>query len=124
VLEAYLVPAEEIRRHCRAIREADYAAFGAGAAPVPATLPELDESGIHTRVVTVREGAAAAGRTLGELALRQEHGLTAVAVRRAGASFANPGSGFRIEPGDRLVLLGGAAQFGEAAHLFRSFELE
>lgn len=82
-------------------------------------LQGLDEEGLHTRAVAVRDGAPAAGQTLQALALRQAHGLTVLAVRRDGRTTGSPDGDFRIEPGDRLVLVGTADQFAASAHLFR-----
>ena len=39
-------------------------------------LQGLDEEGLHTRAVAVREGAYAIGKTLQDLALRREHEMT------------------------------------------------
>jgi CPA2 family monovalent cation:H+ antiporter-2 len=83
-------------------------------------LQGLDEDGMHTRAVAVREGAPAAGRTLEELALRREHGLTVIAVRRQGRTISSPAGDFRVDVGDRLVLIGTAERFAECASLFRA----
>lgn len=82
-------------------------------------LQGLDEEGLHTRAVAVRPGAAAAGRSLAELALRPRYGLTVLAVRRSGHTIGNPAGDFRVEVGDRLVLVGLADNFAKAADLFR-----
>ena len=83
-------------------------------------LQGLDEEGLHTRAVAVREGAPAAGQTLGELGLRQRYGLTVMAVRRGRETIASPAGDFRVEPGDRLVMVAEAAQFAASADLFRT----
>lgn len=83
-------------------------------------LQGLDEEGLHTRAVAVRPGAPAAGRTLAELGLRQQFGLTVLAIRRGRRTIGGPSGEFRIEPGDRLVLIGEAVQFAACAGLFRA----
>jgi CPA2 family monovalent cation:H+ antiporter-2 len=85
-------------------------------------LQGLDEEGLHTRAVAVRNGAPAAGRTLAELELRQTHGLTVMAVRRGRQTIGNPAGDFRVEAGDRLVMVATADQFAASADLFRTPE--
>ena len=69
--------------------------------------------------MVVRESAPVAGKTLAELNLRQRYGLTVLAVRRGERTIGSPSGDFRIEPGDRLVLIGLADQFARCAELFR-----
>ena len=83
-------------------------------------LQGLDEEGLHTRAVAVREGAPAAGKTLAELGLRQRHGLTVMAVRRGRETVGSPAGEFRVEPGDRLGMVAEASQFAASADLFRT----
>ncbi len=83
-------------------------------------LQGLDEEGMHTRAVAAREGAPAAGKTLEELALRRRHGLTVLAVRRDGKTIASPAGDFKVQVGDRLVLVGTAERFAACAVLFRA----
>ena len=121
VLGAYLIPADEIDRQIAALRSSDYRVFrGSIQEAHLMVLQGLDEEGLHTRAVAVREGAPAAGRTLTELALRREHSLTVLAVRRGSRTIGNPSGDFRVEPGDRLVLVGTAGQFAASADLFRA----
>ena len=56
--------------------------------------------------VRLRPDAAASGRKIGDLSLRQETGVSIVAVDRAGQSHFDPPVNFRLFPGDRLILLG------------------
>jgi CPA2 family monovalent cation:H+ antiporter-2 len=121
VLGAYLIPPEEIERQTAALRSADYRLFrGSIQEAHLMVLQGLDEEGLHTRAVGVRPGAPAAGRTLTELALRRDHNLTVLAVRREGRTIGNPSGDFRVEPGDRLVLVGTANQFAASAALWRT----
>lgn len=121
VLGAYLVPKEEIDRQVSAVRRDDYGILrGSIQEAHLMVLQGLDEEGLHTRAVAVRPGAPAAGQTLADLALRQRHGITVMAVRRGRQTLANPAGDFRVEPGDRLVMVAEAAQFAESADLFRT----
>ncbi|NNF59018.1 MAG: sodium:proton exchanger [Rhodothermaceae bacterium] len=120
-LQAYLVPPEEVDRQVSLIRTDDYAVLrGSIQEAHLMVLQGLDEEGLHTRAVAVREGASAAQRTLAELALRPRHGLTVLAVRRGRSTLASPAGDFRVEAGDRLVLIGMAESFAAAAPLFRA----
>lgn len=120
VLQAYFVPEEEIQRLVTTVRAGDYRIFrGSIQEAHLMVLQGFDEEGLHTRAVVVREGAPVAGKTLAELDLRQRYGLTVLAVRRGNRTIGNPAGDFRIEPGDRLVLIGLADQFARCAELFR-----
>ena len=121
VLGAYLVPREEIERQASLIRQNDYGVLrGSIQEAHLMVLQGLDEEGLHTRAVAVRTGAPAAGATLAELALRQRHGLTVMAVRRGSTTVGSPAGDFRVEPGDRLVVVATADQFAASADLFRT----
>ncbi|GIV57358.1 MAG: potassium transporter KefB [Rhodothermaceae bacterium] len=120
VLAAYMVPPDEINRKVAALRSGDYQVFRSQIHEAHMmVLQGLDEEGLHTRAVAVRPGAPVAGKTLGELDLRRRYNLTVLAIRRDGRTIANPSGDFRIEPGDRLVLIGEAEQFARCADLFR-----
>ncbi|MEO1629697.1 MAG: cation:proton antiporter [Bacteroidota bacterium] len=121
VLGAYLVPPAEIDRLVREIRQEDYRILrGSIQEAHLMVLQGLDEEGLHTRAVALRNGAPAAGQTLAELDLRRCHEITVIAVRRGGRTLANPAGDFQVEAGDRLVLIGSAEHFAEAATLFRA----
>ncbi len=120
VLAAYMIPPDEINRKVAVLRSGDYQVFRSRLHEAHMmVLQGLDEEGLHTRAVAVRPGAPVAGKTLAELGLRQRYNLTVLAVRRDGRTIANPSGDFRIEPGDRLVLIGQAEQFTHCADLFR-----
>ena len=120
VLEAYLVPDEEIERQTETIRAGDYRIFrGSIQEAHLMVLQGLDAEGLHTRAVVVRPGAPAAGQTLAELALRQRYRITVLTIRRGRQTFGNPQGDFRLEVGDRLVLIGSADDFIASADLFR-----
>ena len=121
VLQSYMITPEEIQRQTSAIRSGDYRVFrGSIHEAHLMVLQGLDEEGLHTRAVVVRQGAPVAGRSLRELDLRQNHNLTVLAVRRQGRTIGNPSGAFRIEAGDRLILVGSANEFIRSATLFRA----
>lgn len=55
-----------------------------------------------------------AGRRIEEVPLREEFGVTVLAVSRAGRSVFNPGASFQLFPGDRLILAGDPAALDHA----------
>jgi K+/H+ antiporter YhaU regulatory subunit KhtT len=55
-----------------------------------------------------------AGWRLGDVPLRNEFGVTVLAVSRSGRSVFNPGPTFQLFPGDHLILTGEAEQLGSA----------
>ncbi|MEX0747542.1 MAG: cation:proton antiporter [Rhodothermales bacterium] len=120
VLNAYMISPEELTRQVNLVRADDYGVIrGSIQEAHMMVLQGLDEEGLHTRAVAVREGAPVASRTLAELELRNKYGLTVLAVRRGRKTIGSPAGSFRLEPGDRLVLIGMATQFAQCADLFR-----
>jgi len=61
---------------------------------------------LNLEEITLPAGSVGAGKLICELALRPVTGVSIVAVSRAGRSYLDPDSEFRLYPGDRLVLLG------------------
>jgi len=120
VLGAYMIPEDEIEQYIQTLRAHDYQILrGSIQEAHLMVLQGLDEEGLHTRAVAVREGAISAGKTLKQLQLRNMHQLTVLAVRRDHKTIGNPSGDFLVQPGDRLVLVGLADQFAECAYLFR-----
>ena len=70
---------------------------------------------VDVREVRLRPGSTFAGRTIGKIPLRSETGVSIMAVSRAGGSHFDPGPDFRLQIGDRLVLLGEPENLDRAA---------
>lgn len=70
--------------------------------------------------LTVDAAAPAAGRTIGELAVRRSFGVTIVSVLRGDEQLANPGPELRLEAGDIAVVIGTADACRQVRHLFRA----
>ncbi|MGB3545034.1 cation:proton antiporter [Rubrivirga sp.] len=121
VLGAYLVPKEEIERQASLVRQDDYGVLrGSIQEAHLMVLQGLDEEGLHTRAVAVRDGAPAAGQTLEALALRRRLGITVMAVRRGRDTVGSPAGDFVVQAGDRLVMVAESDQFAAASDLFRT----
>lgn len=120
VLNAYMIPEEEIQQHIRELRAEDYQIMrGSIQEAHLMVLKGLDEEGLHTRAVLVREGSYAAGKTLAELMLRNKYEITVLTVQRGDKNIGNPAGPFQLEAGDRLVMVGLATRFADAAEVFR-----
>lgn len=120
VLGAYMIPQGEIEDHIQTLRAHDYEIMrGSIQEAHLMVLQGLDEEGLHTRAVAVREGAPAEGKSLQDLKLRNKYGITIITVKRGDETFGNPSGDFTIQPNDRLIMVGTAEQFVKCAHLFR-----
>lgn len=121
VLGAYMISRDEIEEHIRTLRAHDYQILrGSMQEAHLMVLQGLDEEGLHTRAVVVRENTPVAGKTLQELKLRNKYNLTVLAVRRNDKTIGNPAGDFKVQPGDRLVMVGLADRFAQCSDLFRA----
>ena len=120
VLSAYLVPDEEIQQHIEELRKEDYQIMrGSIREAHLMVLQGLDDEGLHTRAVAVRHHSFADGKSLQELKLRNQFEITVLTVNREGKNIGNPAGDFILKPGDRLIMVGEASKFAEAAQIFR-----
>lgn len=120
VLGAYMIPQQEIEDHIQTLRSQGYQIMrGSIQEAHLMVLQGLDEEGLHTRAVAVREGAPAIGKSLQDLRLRNEYGITVLTVKRGSETYGNPAGDFTIRPNDRLIMVGTAEKFVKCAHLFR-----
>jgi CPA2 family monovalent cation:H+ antiporter-2 len=74
----------------------------------PVTLGELPSSINAAPVATHRlvSNAWAVGRTLGQVDLRAQTGVTVMAIRRNGRTVSSPGADFQLQSGDDIYMLG------------------
>jgi monovalent cation:H+ antiporter-2, CPA2 family len=121
VLRRYLVPREDIERQIAAIREDGYDMLRQ-LRPPPISFPEIQQHLADLEVETFRIAAEApaSGKTLAELRLREQLGITVLAIQRDGETLTNPWGGTSLQAGDLVITLGKPTQFADAAPLFRS----
>lgn len=107
VLHKYLVPKEEIEDMVSAIRAEGYHMLRSPSTAKPA-LHDLETlfSGMEVRVIRIHEASNAIGRSLAELNLRKDYGITVLAISRREERHQLPDGNMRFEPGDQVVLLG------------------
>lgn len=67
--------------------------------------------------VTIREGWAVAGKTIMELRVRTQTGATIMSIERGWNVILHPDADVRLEPGDKILLLGSRDQTGAARKL-------
>jgi K+/H+ antiporter YhaU regulatory subunit KhtT len=67
------------------------------------------------REVRLGPGSQWVGHQIADVPVREEFGVTVLAVSRAGRSFFNPGPAFQLFPGDRLILSGEPTGLDRAA---------
>jgi Trk K+ transport system NAD-binding subunit len=86
-------------------------------------LPGLRDWPATLEEVSLQPGSVLAGKTLRELDLRRELGVSVLAVSRAGKVHFNPAPDFQMYPGDRIVLLCTPEQADRAVEHLRQREL-
>ena len=119
VLSTYLVPKADIERFVREIRAEGYGMLRRSMLnTADACSLEGTCSSFGATVLTVARGAFIEGKSLVESRLRKEHGLTVVAVQRAGKTFLNPDPAWVFEPGDRAHVFGEQDVISDKAWLF------
>ncbi len=120
VLNSYLIQDETAQRYVRELRSEDYQILRGSLQEAHLMVLEgLDEEGLHTRVVQVRDNSFAANKTLAELKLRNNFAITILTIKRGNKSIGNPSGDFKIEVGDRLIMVASAENFAKAAKIFR-----
>jgi len=107
VLKEFGVPDNVIEQHIMLVRAGRYGMLRG----LPTTRSARAEwmqvlEAAVTQTYLVPAGSPAIGRTLRELDLRAETGVTVVAITRCGSPQAAPPPDYRIEQGDVLVLVG------------------
>jgi CPA2 family monovalent cation:H+ antiporter-2 len=108
------VPLRRVVRRIRDVREDRYSlmrGFFHGGTDEAEDFDEAQEPRLHS--VTLTPGAAAAGRTLGELAL-EEIGVGVTALRRQNTRMTFPGPQTVLQEGDVIVLRGTPEQLAAA----------
>jgi len=84
--------------------------------------PENVDWPIAFREVRVQSGSIFAGKRMRNISLRSATGVSILAVSRAGIVHYDPQPGFRIYPGDRLVLMGPPEELRQAESLLNQIQ--
>jgi CPA2 family monovalent cation:H+ antiporter-2 len=107
VLHKYLVPRESIEEMVSRIRADGYEVLRSPA-PVASGLQDLASSlsGMEIRSMTVQPSSNAVGRSLAELDLRKEYGITVLTISGTDRKVTLPDGDERFQENDVVVLLG------------------
>ena len=68
---------------------------------------------VRMEAVVIPAWSRAAGKSLGELSLAQQHGVQVAGVRRGGLRILNPGAQEKLRGDDEILVLGTPAQIAE-----------
>ncbi len=121
VLTWYLVPQLEIREFVGELRAGGYEMLRQPSNQGGDSAARLDFHLPDSEVATVRVGEESylVGRTLEEVALRGEYGVTLLALRRKGETHPNPEPSISFRPGDLLIVFGSPGAVADAGALAR-----
>ncbi len=87
------------------------------------TLPGTPLWSSALKEVILPAGSVFSGKTIDQVPLRAEHGVSVLAVSRAGKSYFDPRPDFALFPGDRLVLIGERENVERASDFIRTQDL-
>ncbi|MCH8145910.1 MAG: cation:proton antiporter [Gemmatimonadetes bacterium] len=121
VLRLYGVPSNVIDREVQTVRDEHYEMFRRLQLP-DLQLDALKHFDVHTALETieVEGGARAIGENPTSLNLREETGVTVIAVIRDSVALYTPDPEFRFRPGDTVVLIGDREALRRGAQVFRA----
>jgi CPA2 family monovalent cation:H+ antiporter-2 len=107
VLQHYLVPQQDIDRFMTEVRADGYQMLRSQ----PRSLVSIcDMSGClsdsEMKVIQLEEGSPFAGKTIAEIGMRKNYGVTILAIRRQEKMEPNPAADTRLLAGDVLILFG------------------
>jgi len=105
VLNRYLIPEDEIESYIDQVRKEDYEMFRTRSRNAARQLP-LHLSGVDIAAVRVEPGYNANGKSLAEIDLRKNLGLTVLAIYRGEEVISNPGANDIVKSGDKLIIIG------------------
>jgi CPA2 family monovalent cation:H+ antiporter-2 len=120
VLAHYKVPRDDIDRLVHEIRASHYEALRPGAAvrlSLAGALGAMPQMTVDR--IALEPGAAAAGKSLGQLQLRSRTGALVLSIQRGGDDLPTPDPRLPLETGDVLVVVGRPDQVAGARALLR-----
>ena len=124
VLKKYLVPKTTIDGFVREVRSKTYQMFrspsqsGAGLADLKVNLPDSEITSL-----AVSQESTVAGKSLLDLNVRREYGISILAIRRNGEIMANPDGDCQLEPGDEVIVIGAPENIARLLRLFHPDEV-
>lgn len=107
VLHRYFIPVNEIDKHISEIRRDGYGIFR-NVEQKYTVFPELKQHlpDIDIETFRIEEDSRLAGKTLAEISLRKNYGVTVLAIKRGKETITNPTGDIRLLPQDIVILIG------------------
>lgn len=124
VLTKYLIPRDEIEAFAARVRSDGYGMLRSLSEEATAFCsPSLCDYRLYLPdaeicSLRVKEGSSVAGKSLAEVGLRKQYGVTMLSLRRDAETITNPGAETIFVPGDISVLVGSPEKLTEVKHLF------
>lgn len=123
ILHKYLIPKDEIEKFISELRSESYEMFRSMSRKtrhfqnLKMHIPDMDIKSFR-----VGENSSLIGQDMSEIKLRQDYGVTVLAIRRNTEFILNPDGDFRIESNDILILVGLLDKLIDISPLFSSDE--
>jgi len=117
VLSKYFIPREEIEEFISEIRADGYEM----SRKLPENAAEFCDfrlPNVEIRRFKIKEGASAGGKTLDEIGLRKNYGVTLLAVRRENQVISTPGADTRLMPDDVVLMVGRVENLSKVSGIF------
>ena len=107
VLHRYFIPVNEIDKHISEIRKDGYGIFR-NVEQQYSVFPELKQHlpDIDIETFRIEEDSRLAGKTLAEVSLRKNYGVTVLAIKRGKETITNPIGDIRLLSQDIVILIG------------------
>ncbi|MFZ3383394.1 MAG: cation:proton antiporter [Candidatus Methanoperedens sp.] len=107
VLHRYFIPVNEIEKHIREVRKGGYEIFR-NVEQKYSVFPELKQHlpDIDIETFRIEEASPLAGKTLAEVSLRKNYGVTVLAIKRGKETITNPTGDIRLDANDIVILIG------------------
>jgi CPA2 family monovalent cation:H+ antiporter-2 len=123
VLRKYLIPKSDIEKFIQEIRAGSYRMLRG----LPRDFESLEDlryylKDVDISTVRLEAGAPLAGKTLAEMELRKQYGITVLAVRRDSQLLFNPEPDMELKDNDLLIILGAPEKIAAGGFLFAGEE--
>jgi CPA2 family monovalent cation:H+ antiporter-2 len=119
VLKKFLVPRHEIEKFVADVRADGYEMFRSlSKEPTAASDLKLALSDVEISILRVSERSPLAGKSLKEIDMRKNYGLTVLGIRRNAQIMSNPDGEVKLFPNDKLIILGSPEKIAAVASLF------
>lgn len=119
VLRKYLIPKDEIDKFIAEVRAGNYQMLRTQT-PYATSFSDLQSHLANIEIVTLRVSPSSpfAGKSLAEIGLRKQHGVTVLAIRRDQQMWSGPDGEHRLLENDIVIVLGEPNKIGVISRLF------